>query len=280
MVDGGCARKHWLASHHFSDQATKRPNINFLRVIFTAKEELRSTIPSGSNVISHDDSLIILGFFKGPDEAKVTQFGIAVFINEDIGGLEVSMNDVGVVKVQNGFCQLVNDVLFVSFLKVFVIAILSNKCMKVNIHVFEDEINVLVILGSDDVIDFDDILLFELFKEHDFSVGSLGIGGVGKGIKIFFKGLKLFGFAISDFPDDSVSSTSNFLNGLIQSQHVRLYFVRHSNLLSLTFIYLYNLSITELIHYNSAFSISHLFVIRFIFFGCLLLGLWYMICFS
>ena len=48
------------------------------------------------------------------------------------------MNDVGVVKVQNGFGQLVNDVLFVSFLKVFVIAILSNKRMKVDIHMFED----------------------------------------------------------------------------------------------------------------------------------------------
>jgi hypothetical protein len=169
------------------------------------------------------------------------------------------MNDVGVVKVQNGFCKLVNDVLFVSFLEVFVIAILSDKCMKVYIHVFEDKINVFVILGSDDVINFDDILVFELFEEHDFAVGSLGISGVGKGVKILFKGFKLFGFAVSDFPDDSVSSTSNFLNGFIQGQHVRLYFVRHSNLLSLTFIYLYNLSITELIHYNSAFSIFHPF---------------------
>jgi hypothetical protein len=84
LVYGGGTRKHWFASHHFSNETSQGPNIDFLGIILTAEEELRSAIPSGSDVIGHYDSLIVLGFFKGPDEPKVAQFGIAVFINEHI----------------------------------------------------------------------------------------------------------------------------------------------------------------------------------------------------
>ena len=37
------------------------------------------------------------------------------------------------------------------------------------------QVNILVILGPDDVVETDDVLVFELFEEHDFPVGSLGI---------------------------------------------------------------------------------------------------------
>jgi hypothetical protein len=36
LVDGGGSRKHGLASHHLSNQTSQRPNIDFLRIVFTA----------------------------------------------------------------------------------------------------------------------------------------------------------------------------------------------------------------------------------------------------
>ena len=82
LVDCGCTGKHWLASHHLTNQASQRPNINFLRVVFTTQQKLRRPIPPGGNVVSHDDSLIILRLFKRPDQPEIAQFGVAVFINQ------------------------------------------------------------------------------------------------------------------------------------------------------------------------------------------------------
>ena len=97
--------------------------------------------------------------------------------------------------------------------------------MQIDVHMFEDQVNIFVVLGPDDVIDFDDVFVFELFEEHDFAVGSLGIGGVGKGVEVLFEGFQLLCLAVSHLPHNSVSPTSDFLYWLIQGQHVRLYFV-------------------------------------------------------
>ena len=85
------------------------------------------------------------------------------------------MNDIRIMKVQNGLGQLVDDVLFVPFLQMFVIVIFSDEGMKIDVHMLKNKINIFILLGPDDVIDFDDILVFELFEEHDFTVGSLSI---------------------------------------------------------------------------------------------------------
>lgn len=135
------------------------------------------------------------------------------------------MNNVRIMKIKDGLGQLVDNVLFVPFLQVFVIAILPYQGMQINVHVFEDKVNIFIVLGPDYVIDFDDVFLFELFEEHDFTVGSLGIGGVGEGIKVLFEGFELFCLAVSHFPYDSIGSTSDFLYWLIQGEYMRLYFV-------------------------------------------------------
>ena len=80
LINGRRPRKHRLTSHHLPNQAPQRPNINFLRVVLTPQQKLRSPIPSGGNVVSHYDSLVILRLFKRPHQSKIAQFGIAVFI--------------------------------------------------------------------------------------------------------------------------------------------------------------------------------------------------------
>ncbi len=100
----------------------------------------------------------------------------------------------------------------------------------------KDEVNIFIVLGSDDVVDLDDIFVFELFEEHDFAIGSLGVGGVGKCIEVLFECFQLFGFSIGDFPNNAICSTSYFFAGLIKGEHMRLNFVRHFNLL-ITYFY-------------------------------------------
>lgn len=65
------------------------------------------------------------------------------------------MDDVGVMEVEDRLGQLVNDVLFMSLLQMLVIIILSYQRVQVDIHVLKHQINVLVVLCSDDVIQTD-----------------------------------------------------------------------------------------------------------------------------
>lgn len=46
-------------------------------------------------------------------------------------------------------------------------------------------------------------------EEDNFAVGSLGIGGVLKGIEDFLEGKDLAGFFVSYFPDVTVSAASH-----------------------------------------------------------------------
>ena len=68
----------------------------------------------------------------------------------------------------------------------FVVAVLPDKRMQIDVHVLKYQVNILVVLGSDYIVQLDDIFVFKLFQEHYFTVGSLGISGVGKCIEVLF----------------------------------------------------------------------------------------------
>ena len=74
---------------------------------------------------------------------------------------------------------------------------------------------------------FDDIFVFELGKEHDFAVGALCICGVLEGVEYFFEGENLASFLVWDFPDVTVGSASNFFEELILGENVGLYLICH-----------------------------------------------------
>lgn len=68
----------------------------------------------------------------------------------------------------------------------FVVAILPNQSMQINVHMFKNEVNIFIILSPDNVVDADNVLMFKLFQKHYLTVGSLGVCRVCKGVKIFF----------------------------------------------------------------------------------------------
>ena len=82
------------------------------------------------------------------------------------------MDDIGIVKIVNGFGDLVDDVFFMFFLKNISF---SDKSMKVNIHMFEDEVDIFVVVGFDYFLEVDDVGMFELLKKHNFAIDSLGV---------------------------------------------------------------------------------------------------------
>ena len=83
------------------------------------------------------------------------------------------MNDIGIVEVVYGLCNLVDNILFVFFLEDVA---LPNKRMEINIHVFEHEVDIFVIVGPEYFFETNDVGVLELLEKHDLSVDSLGVG--------------------------------------------------------------------------------------------------------
>lgn len=78
-----------------------------------------------------------------------------------------------------------------------------------------------------------DVGVMELLQEHDFSIGSLGIGGVLEGVKVFFQSKCFAIFFIYNFPDHPICPTAYFFNDFKPLADMRLYFLvlGHDNLL-------------------------------------------------
>ena len=69
--------------------------------------------------------------------------------------------------------------------------------------------------------------MVKLLKESDLSEGSLGIGGVLERIEYLLQGQSLTRFFISDFPHDSIGSTSYFLDDVVATQNMGFDLLAH-----------------------------------------------------
>ena len=111
------------------------------------------------------------------------------------------------MQVVQCFGHLIEDKLPMSFRQ----DILAYECEEVDVHMFEDKVDISIILSADDFFQLDDIGVAELHQEHDFSVGALCVGGVIEGIKIFLEGFDAPGFLVGYLPDVSVGAAADFL---------------------------------------------------------------------
>lgn len=94
------------------------------------------------------------------------------------------MNEAWIMQVVNWFCDLIDDILFVFLLKISGFSIFSDESMEIDIHMFEEQVDIFVVSGSNGLLKANDVVMFELPQEHNFSVGPLCICGIGEGIKV------------------------------------------------------------------------------------------------
>lgn len=88
LVDVILSREKRLALKHFGKDATGTPNV-YLDVVFLPGEhDFGCTVVSGGNVARH------LGVLDSC-QAKVANFQVAVFVDEDVTRLQVTVNDTG-----------------------------------------------------------------------------------------------------------------------------------------------------------------------------------------
>jgi hypothetical protein len=84
--------------------------------------------------------------------------------------------------------------------------------MQVGLHEIEDEVDVAVILGLENVAQAHNVgVAGELLEVLDFAVRALGVRGVTKGVKAFLQGEGLSGLFVNTLPNDSVGTLAKFL---------------------------------------------------------------------
>ena len=86
LIDVVFAGKQRFAFEHLGEDTPGAPNVNLDIVFLPCKHNLRRAIVSGGDISRH---LRILN----PSQAKVTDLQVAVFIDQDIAGLQIAVDD-------------------------------------------------------------------------------------------------------------------------------------------------------------------------------------------
>lgn len=149
---------------------------------------------------------------------------MAFRIEEQIAGLEISVEQVGRVHVLQTLEALVDNVLLVDVLQ----DVGPDNCVQVRVHEIENQVDITVVFGSDDVLESNDVFVpIKLLQEYDLSESTLGICCILEGVEVLFKGHDLFGPFVNGFPDNTVGSLAKFLEDFILFQDVGLNFFGH-----------------------------------------------------
>ena len=99
--------------------------------------------------------------------------------------------------------HLINDVLLVDVLE----DIGADNCVKIRVHKVEDQIDVPIVLGTNDILQADYILMpRQLLQEDNLSKSTLGISCVLEGIEVFLERHYILGLLVDCFPHDTVGA--------------------------------------------------------------------------
>ena len=119
---------------------------------------------------------------------------------------------------------LVNDVLLVDIFE----DVRSNDGMQVSVHKVEDEIDIAIILGTNRVLQANNVLVTVQFLQKDYlSEGPLGIGGILECVEVLLECDNLLGTLVNGLPHDTVGTFTEFLNDLVLFKHVSFDFLCH-----------------------------------------------------
>lgn len=129
------------------------------------------------------------------------------------------------MQVIDGLRELIDDVLFVSLLQIGGLAVFANEGVQIDIHMFKDQIDVLIILGSNGTFKINDIRMLQLSEEHDLSIGTLRISRVRKSIEVFLQSPHLFALTIDHLPNMTICTTADLLDHLVTLKDVRFYLI-------------------------------------------------------
>jgi hypothetical protein len=231
LVDGGSAGKHGLSIEHLAYQAPQSPDVHRFAVVLTAEQQLGRPVPPGCDIVGHNHNFLVVGLLHEAHQSEIAEFGIAVLVDEYVGGLEVAVDEVGVVQEVDGFGDLVDDVLLVALLEVGGLAVLADEGVQINVHVFEQQVDILVVLRPNGLLQRNDVAVLQLPQKHDLPVGALRVSRVRKGIEVLLQRTHRLRLPVHHLPDVPVRATAYLLHDLVILEDVRLDLIAHATII-------------------------------------------------
>ena len=157
--------------------------------------------------------------FRGQtsDKSEIAKLDSALGVDEDIGGLEISMDETAGMKILECPCELIDDELSMDIFE----DSLGDHLVQVGLNVLHHHIQILVVLGLDRLLQLDDVRVAQLLHHCHLSVGPLGVCGMLKCIKDLLQTQNLLCLLVLDPPDVSVGSRAHLLQDVVFAGDVR-----------------------------------------------------------
>ena len=110
LVDVILSWEQWLALQHLGEDTSCRPDVDLDVVLLPCKHDLWRSVVSRRNVTGH---LWVLNARK----TEIANLQVAVLVDEDVGWLEIAVDDTGGVDILQSAENLVQEVLYELLLK-------------------------------------------------------------------------------------------------------------------------------------------------------------------
>lgn len=95
LVQAVGAGEDGLAAEQLGEDAADRPDVDGRAVVVAAEEKLRGPVPAGDDILGHQLALAV----AGAGQAEVADLELAVGVDQEVPGLQVSVEDVRRVQI-------------------------------------------------------------------------------------------------------------------------------------------------------------------------------------
>lgn len=164
----GCAGEEGSARVHLGHDASGGPNIDARVVGPAAKQNIGRTVPQGDDFVGKG----INRDAKGTGKTEVGQLQLAAVVDEQVLGLEIAVEDAGLVAESNALEQLVHEGLDGGWVEGTAVTARVHVALEVLVHELKDEHE--LVLGVDDIVQQDNVLVAQLLHERNLADGRRG----------------------------------------------------------------------------------------------------------
>jgi len=175
LVEVVVARQQRRPRKQLSQDAPDRPDVQLLVLLFGVENDFWRPLPACHDLLCLE---LIWVCVLASAQAEITNFEVTLFVEEQIGGFEVAVDDVGFVHLVRAFEDLLHEELQVVVGEVLLGV---NYFVQVGFHQFGDQLDVLLARAGRRTLDVSQrhyVGVVEELKQLDFALDAFGVDEV------------------------------------------------------------------------------------------------------
>lgn len=188
------AWKQWSTGVHLCHDTARRPDVDGCVVGATAEKDVRRAVPQCHDLVRER----VYWDAEGASETEVCKFELTSSIDQQILGLEISMEHTILVAEVDSSEQLLHEGFDGHGVELATVAARVHVFLQIFVHVFKHEHE--FVFGVDYVVEGDDVFVLEFLHQADFADGCTR--GPFFAVEVnFFESDKFAGLPVATFED-------------------------------------------------------------------------------